>query len=498
MSGDSSERSPGSAFWALFDALPVGAVLFDLDRDGFSAFNDAACAQLGYSREDFAGLTLTDIVADDAARHLANRRTMRPGAPPVRFATRQRARDGSLRHVDVTLQCIELDGRPKGYAVWYDVTDREAAARRLREREAELARVQRIGRLGGFEIDLRGGFANRRSPEYLRLHGLPAEAAHEPHENWVRRLHPEDRGRAEQVFLDAVAGGAVEYANEYRVGDVGDEVRWIRALAEIERDADGRAVRMVGAHLDVTDLKLAEAALAEQAARLIEVDRRKDEFLAVLSHELRNPLAALTNALALLARPEAGAGAPAAMLQIAQRQVRQLTRLVDDLLEVSRVNAGKIVLRREPLPLADVVREAMDSMAGAFRARGQTPTLSLEAPALRVDADRARMVQVLENLLGNASKYSDDGGALRVRMREEPGWAVLEVEDDGAGIPPDALEAVFELFAQVDSARDRSRGGLGIGLALVRTLVDLHGGSVSAHSEGPGRGARFTVRLPTA
>ena len=492
-----------AAFRHLFEALPVGAVLFDPSSDGFVAFNDAACAQLGYDRAAFATLRLADVDAGaDAATHLARRRALHLGSPAQRFETRQRARDGTTRAVLVTVQCIELEGRAVGYAVWHDVTEYEHTARRLREREAELARVQRIGQLGGFEIDLtRGAFANRRSPEYLRLHGLPPQAAREPHAAWVRRLHPEDRERAERRFLDAVAGAAIDYANEYRIVTPGGDVRWIRALGEIERDASGRPLRMVGAHLDVTDLKRAEATLAEQARSLIEADRRKDEFLAVLSHELRNPLAALTNALALLERRDAAAADPAPMLAIAGRQVRQLTRLVDDLLEVSRISAGKIGLRRTVVPVLEVVREAIESLGGACAARGQRLVLSVgtapgDGDGVRVDADRARLVQVLENLLNNASKYSGDGAELRVRVDASPADVTIAVEDDGIGIPADALDSVFGLFSQVDAERDRAHGGLGIGLALVRRLVELHGGDVAAHSDGPGRGARFTVRLP--
>jgi PAS domain S-box-containing protein len=493
------------AFGRLFDALPAGAVLFDPDDDGFLAFNDAACAQLGHDRATFARLRLADIVADgDVGPYLARRRALRPGAPPERFTAVQRAADGTQRQVEVTVLGVEIGGRRLGCAVWRDLTESGRVAERLREREAELARVQRIGQLGGFEIDLTGGrFANRRFPEYLRLHGLPPDATREPHEAWVRRLHPEDRERAERVFLDAVRGDAVDYSNEYRtVGPDGD-VRWIRATGEIERDADGEPLRMVGAHLDVTDLKHAEFEAADRARRLLDADRRKDEFLAVLSHELRNPLAALTNALVLLTRPESPSVTPSAMLEIARRQVRQLTRLVDDLLEVSRISSGRILLRRERLELAAVVREAIDSMGPMFHARWQSVSgVASETPggwsAVRVDADRARLVQVIENLLGNASKYSDDGGPIRVRLDADADVVRIVVEDEGAGIPVDALEEVFALFAQVDAARDRSRGGLGIGLALVRRLVELHGGTVVAHSDGPGRGACFTVRLPRA
>jgi len=489
-----------SAFWALFDALPVGVVLFDPDGDGFLAFNDAACAQLGYDRAAFARLRLSDVdVGPDRARHGDRRRSLRPGAAPQRFSTRQRARDGSLRQVDVTVQCVVIDGRRLGYAVWHDVTECALAAVRLRAREAELARVQRIGQLGGFEIDLSGsGFANRRSPEYLLLHGLPPAAARESHEDWVRRLHPDDRERVEQRFLAAVSGGATEYASEYRIVAPGGEVRWIRALAEIERGADGAPIRMVGAHLDVTDLKRVEAARAEQADRLLEADRRKDEFLAVLSHELRNPLSALTNALALLQRSDVPPQAPGAMMEIARRQVRQLTRLVDDLLEVSRINAGKIELRCEPLVLGEVVRDALIGLGGAISARDQALSLTVADPPVTVLADRARLAQVIENLVGNASKFSPSGAAIGVRVRADGRFAVIEVEDSGPGIPVEALAGLFQLFVQVDDSRDRAHGGLGIGLALVRRLVTLHGGSVDARSDGPGRGACFTVRLPLA
>ena len=279
-------------FWTLFNALPVGAVLFDPDDDGFVEFNDAACAQLGYDRKQFARLRVGDIDAERSGLEIQQARALlRQGDRPSRFHTRQRAANGELREVDVTIQMILLEGRQLGYAVWHDVTDRERALAALRAREAELARAQRIGRIGGFEVDLRDGLHNYRSPEYLALHGLPAESVHEPHEDWVRRLHPEDRERVERFFKETIAGTGTDYAAEYRVVAPTGEVRWISAVAEIERDAGGRAIRMVGAHIDVTALRLAESTLADHARRLEEADRRKDEFLAMLAHELRNPLA---------------------------------------------------------------------------------------------------------------------------------------------------------------------------------------------------------------
>ncbi|HVL55883.1 MAG TPA: ATP-binding protein [Burkholderiaceae bacterium] len=492
---------PGGAtaapFWTLFNALPVGAVLFALEDDGFVAFNDAACAQLGYTREQFARLRLGDIdVMYSTAELLEARLRLVPGAEPTRFHTRQRARDGSIRSVDVTVHGVQLGGRRYGYAVWHDVTDREQALRELREREAELARVQRIGRVGGFEIDFRNGMRTRRSPEHLRLHGLPPESVDESHEYWVRRLHPEDRERMEKAFRAAVASDARNYANEYRIVTPAGETRWVSSLAEIERDEQGRALRMIGAHIDITALKSAEAQLAEHAQRLRETDRRKDEFLAMLSHELRNPLAPLVNALALLMRRAPAGGQDAELVQMAQRQVRQLTRLVDDLLDVSRISHGKVVLRPEPIVAADVLAAAIESCAPAIEARGQTLAVDVSEPAAMLHADPARIVQVLENLLHNAAKYTAGGGRIRAALDADADTVTFTVADNGVGIPAAALASIFELFIQVDSAPDRVHGGLGIGLALVDRLVRLHGGHVRAHSDGLGKGATFAVTLP--
>ena len=237
-------------------------------------------------------------------------------------------------------------------------------------------------------------------------------------------------------------------------------------------------------------------ATAAREAALREADTRKDEFLAMLAHELRNPLAPLTNALRLLERGVPAQAAQAAV-GMAQRQTRQLTRLVDDLLEVSRITQGKIGLRRRPVAVADVVRDAAGSVATMLAVRGQTLALDLpEDGTLRLDADPARLLQVLENLLTNASKYSDDGGAITLRVCAEADMVRIEVSDAGVGIAPEALPQLFQLFSQVDATIDRSQGGLGIGLALVRRLVELHGGAVSAHSAGKGQGATFVVRLP--
>ena len=230
---------------------------------------------------------------------------------------------------------------------------------------------------------------------------------------------------------------------------------------------------------------------------ILETDRRKDEFLAMLAHELRNPLSPILNALEILRlRGEEPAARERALL-LARRQARHMARLVDDLLDVSRITRGKIELRKERVELGALVAHAIESSRSLLEARGHEISVSLPGEPVWMEADPARMEQVLANLLNNAAKYTDPGGKVWVFVeRPKDCEAVIRVKDTGAGIPQDMLNKVFDLFSQVDRSLDRSQGGLGIGLTLVRSLVSLHGGSVRALSEGPGKGSELLVRLP--
>jgi CheY-like chemotaxis protein/two-component sensor histidine kinase len=222
---------------------------------------------------------------------------------------------------------------------------------------------------------------------------------------------------------------------------------------------------------------------------------REDQFLATLAHELRNPLAPMRYCVGILERTcDQDAGRQA--IQIMDRQLRQMTRLVDELLEVSRVTRGKIELRCEPVDLGGVLASAVETSRPAIEAEGHALTVLDPAPPLTVDADPMRLAQVISNLLDNAARFTDPGGRIELEAHRDGGHAVIDVTDSGVGISADALPDVFELFSQADKRALRSNNGLGIGLALVRSLVELHGGEVSASSPGPGRGSRFEVRLP--
>jgi signal transduction histidine kinase/CheY-like chemotaxis protein len=265
--------------------------------------------------------------------------------------------------------------------------------------------------------------------------------------------------------------------------------RTVLAHANPYQDEQGRTVGAVNVLVDITDRKKAEDALRE-------ADRRKDEFLATLAHELRNPLAPLRNALQIM-RLAGGNGTAADQARtMMERQLQQMVRLIDDLLDVNRISRGKLQLRRERVELAAVLADAVETARPLIDAAGHELAVAVPPQPLYLEADPIRLAQVFANLLNNAAKYTDRGGHLRLTAERQGSDVAVTVADDGIGIPADALPHIFEMFAQVEGSLERSHGGLGIGLTLVRRMVELHGGTVEAVSDGPGRGSAFTVRLP--
>jgi two-component system CheB/CheR fusion protein len=341
-------------------------------------------------------------------------------------------------------------------------------------------------------------YANQRIYEYTGLD--PGRGA----ANWAReRMHPDDYPRRTEAWKQAIAQGS-GFELEVRIRRHDDAYRWFLMRVTPVRDAAGRVVEWYGSGIDIDQRKQAEEELraaaiekAQLAAALTEADRRKDEFIAVLAHELRNPLAPVRNAIEILrATPS-----PSPRLQwthdVIDRQVRQLSRLVDDLLDVSRITSGKIELRRERVQLSEAVHIALEGCRPMIERCGHELTVRIPREPIWLDADVARIAQVLSNLLNNAAKYTRPGGHIWLTA-ERSGWQVaIGVRDNGIGIPPEMLGSIFDMFTQA-AGKDHSQGGLGIGLTLVRRLVELHGGTVEARSEGIGRGSQFVVRLPVS
>lgn len=254
--------------------------------------------------------------------------------------------------------------------------------------------------------------------------------------------------------------------------------------------SDGKTGLVGGMAIDITDRLRAEEALKE-------ADRHKDEFLATLAHELRNPLAPIRNALQILKLPEASRASLEQAKDMMDRQVGQLIRLVDDLLDVSRIMLDKIESRRERVELAAVVARAVETAQPVIDARGHKLTVALPAQPVWLEADPIRLAQVISNLLNNAAKYTERGGRIMLAAESEGAEVVVRVTDTGMGIEPAKLSRIFDLFVQGDESHGRSQGGIGVGLALARKLVEMHGGSIHASSKGRGQGSEFAVRLPT-
>ena len=271
---------------------------------------------------------------------------------------------------------------------------------------------------------------------------------------------------------------------------------WLRVSVDPIRDADQVIKGALCLVSDITSQKRLQMQLLRQAERLQEADRRKDEFLAMLAHELRNPLAPLSNSLEIVGFPDADVSDVSEALQIARRQIQHMGRLLEDLLDVSRITRGKVELRNQELDFGTIVTHAIETTRPFIASRGHDLTAALPSELIPVQGDPTRLEQIVSNLLNNAAKYTEPGGRIDVRLTREGDQAVLSVHDTGIGIAPEMQDQIFDLFVQGDHSLDRSQGGLGIGLTLVRSLVELHGGAISVTSEGLGRGSRFVVRLP--
>jgi PAS domain S-box-containing protein len=361
--------------------------------------------------------------------------------------------------------------------------EKARADRELAEREERLRLAQTVARVGAWEWDPATDQCFL-SPECHELFGLDPAGPHTLGEI-IARVEAQDLS-AVRAALDACRkDGMLEFDYRYRHPLRG--TRWIHSKAGAAFHAGRPCV--VGMHLDVTERKQAEAALQDN-------NQRKDEFLAMLAHELRNPLAPIRNAAQILRLHSKGNSKLEWARAVIERQSRHLTRLVDDLLDVSRIVRGQITLETAPVELGDVLRHALETSRPLVRERGHELTVSLPESSLLVEADLTRLAQVFANLLINAAKYTSERGRMWLESESAEGVAIVRVRDNGIGISSGLLPHVFDLFTQGARTLDRAQGGLGIGLTLVKRIVEMHGGTVEARSAGPGTGSEFTVRLP--
>ncbi|MDB5930170.1 MAG: putative histidine kinase, hybrid [Polaromonas sp.] len=301
-------------------------------------------------------------------------------------------------------------------------------------------------------------------------------------------MHGDDQPGVRQA-LQAHLRHDKPYQVECRMRLKSGEWHWFLISGMALRNTSGRAFRMAGSIIDVTERKQAEQVLHD-------ANRTKDEFLATLAHELRNPLAPIRTSLEILKKDNVNEAAARRARQIMERQLVHMIRLIDDLLDISRINSGKILLETSLTSLSAAIETAVELSRPMIEARCHRLSVALPPADIMLVADATRLAQTLGNLLNNAAKYTPESGQISLTARQADGMAVIDITDSGVGIAPDMLEKVFALFTQVGRTLDRSQGGLGIGLYLVRSLVELHGGTVTAASAGPGQGSTFTVTLP--
>ena len=380
-----------------------------------------------------------------------------------------------------------MRSRQHQYAVRGLLQQGELQAEALRDKESRLRFVLEAARLGSWDLNIATGDMDCSDMCKLNF-GRPLDRPF-PYEEQLAAIHPDDRELARKAVEMALLDHN-DYDVEYRVIWPNQTVHWILSRGRLENPVADQ-LRMSGITLDVTRLKQAEADLRE-------ADRRKDEFLATLAHELRNPLAPIRNGLQVLRMSNELGAESAEIRELMERQANHLVHLVDDLMEVSRVSRGKVELRKEVIPLSVIVDSAIEMSRALVDDAEHELVITLPQEPVLLYGDRVRLSQVLANLLTNAAKYMDVGGRIELAARIDAGELEISVRDAGLGIPLDMLPRVFEIFTQMEHTRQHSQGGLGIGLALAKSLVEMHGGTIYATSAGLDQGSTFIVRLPLA
>jgi two-component system, chemotaxis family, CheB/CheR fusion protein len=399
----------------------------------------------------------------------------------------RRHRDGTLYHASATVSVIQGDdGKPTAVA-WTerDITPTKRAQELLRESEQRFRALADSAPVVIWMSDVDGEmqFVNQ---EFERFSGLTKEQL--GRRRWFDLLHPSDVD-GQRALLNRGNNGDGRTEATVRLQSRGGEFRWMRSTVRARHDASSARVGLIGTMVDVHELIGIELTLRT-------ADRRKDEFIAMLGHELRNPLVPIRNAAEVLNRLDLDDARVDWVRDTLVRQVAHVTRLVDDLLDISLLTRGKVRLQREPLDLLPAIQRSIETVRPLIERKKHRLSAALPAGEFWVDGDPIRLMQVFENLLTNAAKYTGEGGEVAIEALRTENRVTVRVCDNGLGIAPAMHERIFELFVQDERAVDRSEGGLGIGLALARHLVELHGGVIRADSEGLGRGSEFVVELP--
>jgi PAS domain S-box-containing protein len=464
-----------------------------VDADGKIVWaNQFELDLLGYARAEFVGHNIADFHADAAAlKPILDR--LRDGRALTELPARLRCKDGSVREVLITSNVRWENGKfIYSRCFTRDVTDQKRAAEVLRETEERAERSQAFlaaiiessdDAIVSKSLDSRIKSWNRGAE---RLFGYSAEEV--IGKSIMIIIPPELQYEEHDILSRIVKGQRIEHFETVRVAKDGRRLDVSLTISPV-LNREGRVIGVSKSARDISDRKHVEELL--RAA-----DRRKDEFLAMLGHELRNPLAPIRNVAEVLRRTAGGNPAQEPLLAMLERQVQQMTRLLDDLLDVSRISQGKIKFQHEVIDFQTAITRAVEASAPFIERRRHHLSVAVPDVELPMVGDMARLVQMLTNLLNNAAKYTPENGAISLSVEQSGATIEVRIKDNGAGIAEEMLPRVFDLFVQADRTLRQSQDGMGIGLTLVKSIVEHHAGSVRASSAGPGQGSEFVVRLP--
>jgi PAS domain S-box-containing protein len=476
--------------WLRITLASIGDAVISTDAEARVTFmNGVAQSLTGWTQSEALGRPLSEVF------QIVNEQTREPGANPALRALREGtvvglanhtlliAKDGRERPIDDSAAPIRDDsGTAVGAVlVFRDVTERRAAE----EAQARLAAIVESSQDAIISKTLDGVIRSWNAGAERVFDYTSDEAIGRS----ITLIIPPDRLDEEYEILARISRGErIEHFETIRVSKHGRLIDISLTVSPV-RDSDGRIVGASKVARDITDRKRVEKALEE-------ANQRKDQFIALLAHELRNPLAPLRNGLQVIRLAGTDTNAIAQAREMMDRQLSHMVRLIDDLLDISRVSQNKMELRRSRVLLKDVISSAVETARPAIEEAGHEFAISLPSEPVYLDADLTRLAQVVANLLNNSAKYTERGGRILLAAERQGGEAIISVRDTGLGIPANDLPRIFDMFSQVDRSIERSTGGLGIGLALVKGLVEMHGGTVTASSPGQGKGSTFVVKLP--
>jgi len=408
---------------------------------------------------------------------------------PVRYEKEYLKKDGSRVPIELLVHlATDAEGKPEYYYSFItDITERKNSEQALRQQEERLRLALAAARMATWDWHVPSGDVIWNEM-YYRMMGYEPGQVQPSYQAWISRVHPDDVDSVQANIQRCMTEGLI-YTAEFRTLWPDGTIRWLQARGEFEYDLNKQPLRCYGVMIDITERKQVEQALKD-------ADRRKDEFLAMLAHELRNPLAPIRNAVEIQKRANMDPALITWCTDIIDRQVNHLTGLVDDLLDISRISRGLVELKKETLEIRDFIQPAVETNQPLIDIRRQEFSMTLPPEPVWVEGDRIRLAQIVSNLINNAAKYTEEGGRIGLSAELSGGDVRICVTDSGCGIDSANLSSLFDLFYQADRHLDRSQGGLGIGLSLVRSLVEKHGGDVRAFSAGQGQGSEFVIRLP--